>query len=490
MSQIAKIRSYFSLYRSGEWLEYLLFIGFAVLMAMILANSGIKSIVLIMVVIIGLTIALLCFSHLEIGFYAIIGLGFLIASIDRIFMERIPVLSLLLLLSFPLFFLLLLRKIHHKDFSWFVWHPVILLYLFLTAYMVVELFNPQMDSFLGWLSAFWQRISYILFLFLSLYVLRDLTRVRFFMKFIFGALFITALYGCFQQWFGLSSFDTKWIYSDPHIYGLYSLPGGELRKFSFLSDPANFGTLMAGSGVATIILMMGPFSKKNKVIWGIFTLIILLGMSYSGTRTANIMLIAGIALYILMTIYKKRTQLLTMVAGMIFIFILFAPIYGSVTLNRFRTAFDSPSEDPSYNTRLIHREMMQPYMHKHPFGGGVNTAGGPGTKYNPNHFLAGFPPDGAYFAIALQEGWVGLALQLVFLFIILFYCVHYFYKCKSEEIKTYYAAMAGLLFSLFLGAYAQFTISSIPQSFIFVAFLALIIKLHTFDTPELSKVKP
>jgi hypothetical protein len=126
-------------------------------------------------------------------------------------------------------------------------------------------------------------------------------------------------------------------------------------------------------------------------------------------------------------------------------------------------------------------------MHSHPFGGGVNTVGGPGAKYNPDHFLAGFPPDGAYFGTALNVGWVGLALECIFYFIVLVYCVHYFYKCRNKEIKTYYAVMAAMLFSLFLGAYAQFTVSSVPQSLLFTAMLAIIIKLHTFDTPELSK---
>jgi hypothetical protein len=247
---------------------------------------------------------------------------------------------------------------------------------------------------------------------------------------------------------------------------------------------------MAAGSLAALILLLGTSNRRKKIFLGISVLVILLGMSYSGTRTANIMILAGLALYILMTMYHKRTQVLAVAAGFLFLFILYVPIYGNVTLNRFRSAFKgTPSGDASYDIRLVHRRMMQPYMHSHPFGGGVNTAGTPGTKYNPHHFLAGFPPDGAYFDVALETGWVGLALECFFEFSILFYCVYYFYKCKNEEIRTYYAVMASMLFSLFLGAYAQFTISSIPQSFIFVAFLAIIMRLHTFDTAELSNIK-
>jgi len=344
-----------------------------------------------------------------------------------------------------------------------------------------------MDSYLGWFSWFWQKMAYIFFFLMACYIFQKKESIVFFFKFIIGAIFITALYGCIQQWYGLSSFDFRWVHSDPHILGLYSLPGGGLRKFSLFSDPANFGTFMAGGAVAILVFIIrGTLGKRDTFLLVGFLAVVILGMSYSGTRTANIMLFAGLGLYVLMTLYQRKTQLLAALTLLAFLFIKYAPIYSNVTINRFRSSFHG-SDDPSMNTRLVHREMMQPYMHKHPFGGGINTAGAPGEKYNPHHFLAGFPPDGAYFGIALQEGWIGLALNCIFFFSILFYCVHYFYKCRNLEIKTYYIVMAAMLFALFLGAYAQFTVSSVPQSFVFIPFLAIITKLHTFDDVVISK---
>lgn len=485
MSQLAKLRANIS--QNNHWLEY----GFLSLTAILLVLLSLKVSPAISLGIaalgFGLTMLAAFFVNIEIGFYSLIALGFLVASLDRMTGNRLPLISSILMIPFLLFTIMLFKEGRKKESSWFVWHPIVYVYLLMTAYLIFEIFNFQMDSFLGWLSAFWQRVAYILFFFVACYIFKDLKRIRFFFMFAITAIFLTGLYGCIQQWVGLTPWDRRWL-SDPRIYGLFSLPGQGLRKFSTLSDPANFGTLMAGGTVATVILFLGSFQKKIKILLAIFTVFISLGMSYSGTRTANLIMAAGLALYILMTLYKKRTQIAAFLGGLAFLFILYAPIYGNVTLNRFRSAFYSPEDDASYNVRLIHREMMQPYMHRYPFGGGVNTVGAPGAKYNPNHFLAGFPPDGAYFSVALQMGWVGFAINCLFDFLICAFCVHYFYKCKNEEIKTYYAAMVGMLFALFLGEYAQFTVSSIPQSLIFVPFLACIVKLHTFDTPNQQKL--
>lgn len=481
--QPAKIRSEVSFPNIGKAGGLVIACIIAVLMALFSFRLGPSFGLLSVAISLGLIIALACFIDVRIGFYGIIAFGYILGGVDRIFFGKFPLVSILLLFVCFLVGILFIRVMNRpNDCSWIHWHPIVWFYLLTTAYAVVELFNPQMESFLGWLSAFWQRMASILLLMLSFYVFKDIRRVRFFFKFTIGAIFITALYGCFQQWFGLSYFDRRWVYSDPHIYGLFSLPGGGLRKFSFLTDPANFGTFMAaGAALILIFIFRGVFGKKKSLLLVFFSLITILGMSYSGTRTANIMIFAALGLYVLMTLYQRSTRVLALTGFFGFFFIMNVPIYSNVTLNRFRSAFNL-SEDNSLNVRLVHRKMFQPYMHAHPFGGGINTVGAGGAKYNPGHFLAGFPPDGAYFAEALQGGWIGLFLNCAFYFLILSYCVHYFYKCKNDEIKTYYAAMTVMLFAQFLGAYAQFTVSSIPQSLVFIPFLAIISKLHTLDS--------
>lgn len=432
----------------------------------------------------------LTFYDFRFGFYGMIGFGFLLAFIDRMTHSTLPTYSLLFLFPFALFVVVLIKSSFGYQRFKLDWHPLLFAYFFTVIYIIIEVFNPQMSSILGWISYFRQTLSLLLLLFICLYLFRNLKSVRFFFRFLLGAIFITALYGCVQQWYGLAPWDKRWVYENPDVLGLFSLYGKDIRKFSFLTDPANFGSLMAAGALGTVILMLESTGIKRKIFLGFLTAIILLGMSYSGTRTANIMVIAGLGLYLMITIYRRRTWIFALVAGLAFLFILYAPIYGNITLYRIRTAFRTPLDDASLQVRFMNRERIQPYIHAHPFGGGINTTAGGGLKYNPNHPLAGFPPDSALFSIALEQGWVGLAIHLSFLFFTLLYAIHYFFKCSNKEIKSYYAVIVAMLFSLGLvGAYAQFTLISVPQFFVFIPFIAIIIKLHKFDNQILIKSK-
>jgi len=421
------------------------------------------------------------------GFYAMIAFGFLLAFIDRMTGSKLPLYSVIFLAPFALFIFLIIRSIFYQERLKIDRHMLVYIYFATIAYTIVQLFNPQMTSLMGWVSYFRQSLSITALLLLSLYLFKDLKSIRFFFRFLFGAIFITALYGCIQQWIALAPSDRIWVYSDPHILSLYRLPGGSIRKFSFLTDPANFGTLMAAGAVGTLILALESTLKRTKIVWGALTFVMFLGMSYSGTRTANIMIAAGVGLYVMMTLYQKRTRMLALGAGMLFLFIMNVPIYGNVTINRFRTAFRAPSHNASLDIRLMNRQKIRPYVYSHPFGGGVNTTGAGGNKYNPNHFLVSIPPDSSLVATLMETGWVGLGIHLVFLFLILAYAIHYYYHCRDREIKTYYAIIATMLFSLgVVGAYAQYTLINVPQVFVYFPFIAITIKLHTFDKPKLS----
>jgi hypothetical protein len=425
---------------------------------------------------------------LKMGFYGMIGFGFILAFFDRMTQSRLPLYSAFFLLPFLLFMVIIIRAVFSHDRFKIDRHPLLYCYFFTLAYGIFQLFNPQMGSLMGWVSYFRQNLSLAVLLLVSLYLFRDLKNVRFFFRFLVGTIFITALYGCIQQWIGLAPSDRSWMYSDPNILGLYTMPGGGIRKFSFLTDPANFGTLMAAGFLGTLTLAINTPLKRKKILLGIFGAFMLLGMSYSGTRTANIMIAAGLVLYIMLTLYHKRTRVLAVVAILAYLFILYAPIYGNATLHRFRTAFKAPSQDASYEVRLMNRDRIRPYLYAHPFGGGVSTTGTAGQKYNPDSFLAYIPPDSILVATFMETGWVGLAIHLLFLFLLLLYAVHYYYRCHNKEIKTYYAMMVVMLFSLGLvGAYAQYTLASVPQIFVYIPFIALIIRLHTFDKPDSLK---
>ena len=89
--------------------------------------------------------------------------------------------------------------------------------------------------------------------FIAFTVFDSYDRIKRFFYFLFVLATIAGVYGCYQEWFGLFSFEKNWIITDPHRFGLYFIQG-DFRKFSTMSDPASFGVLMASCAVLFIIL--------------------------------------------------------------------------------------------------------------------------------------------------------------------------------------------------------------------------------------------
>jgi len=447
-------------------------------------NLDLKIELLVLVITVAIPVAYYSISNTQFGFYLIVCLSFLSSWIGRLTRMDLSVVSLAIdLLAIVALAGLFIQNMIKRENNWLKKDLITICFLAYTFYLIVEFFNPNASSFVGSAAYLKEAFINLFFFLIALYIFNSLHRIRFFLKFMFGIAFIAGLYGCYQKWIGFMPFELRWIYSDPRIVGLYILPDRSFRKFSFLSDPATFGTLMASISVGALLLSFGPFSLKKKLTASIIALISLMSMAYSGTRTAYAMVPAGILLYIIMTIYKKKTLVLLTSLVLLIAGINFAPIYGNMTINRIRSAFH-PKSDNSNLVRDIDRHKLQPYFMQHPFGGGLNTTGGGGNKYNQGSFLASIPPDSGYLSITMQTGWVGLILTCALFFVVLMYSIYYFYSVNDNEIRTYYAVIASMLFALMVGNYSQFTITMDPQNFYYFPFLAALIKLHTFDKPD------
>jgi putative inorganic carbon (hco3(-)) transporter len=347
-------------------------------------------------------------------------------------------------------------------------------------YFAVQVFNPNTDTIAGWLFSSKRYAVYILFFFISYKLINTPARFRYFLKFWVIMAFIAAAYGCMQQWIGLTPWENRYLMNDPHEYALL-FQGGVVRKFSFLDGVVTFGSLAGSFAVITLILAMHEKNKKKKYQLFFATLILFLGMSYSGTRTFTIMMPAGIALYVLMTLKNRTTLVLLFSTIVILVFIFFAPI-NSPTLNRMRSTLDT--NDESLNVRTINRHSIQPYIYQHPFGGGVAASGVEGMRFNPRHRLAGFPPDSGLLKLALDMGWVGLALTMLLYLMILYQGIVYYFTIKNPEYRLYMVAITCALFSIFVTLYSQVTIGQIPNAFFFYAVMALFTRLKEFDQNE------
>lgn len=101
--------------------------------------------------------------------------------------------------------------------------------------------------------------------------------------------------GASRNGLGFFDFELDWVWSVPGRAGLYFLDNGMFRKFSILSDPAAFGIIM-GSTFLVLLVMMLHMKKKMKAAYAITAFFVMLGVGYSGTRTAYFVIAAGVAL--------------------------------------------------------------------------------------------------------------------------------------------------------------------------------------------------
>ncbi len=428
-----------------------------------------------------LSILILSVYNFVFGFYATMTFAFFAWTINRAFASAdLPIALVVEVPAYTTLLGLIINKWDIKD-TLFNYSKNIVAYSMLGyfIFLCLELFNPEMHSFEGW-SIFIRRFLLILVsFFIALHVFETTRRIVTFFKFWIILALLSGLYACKQQWFGLFDFELNLIQFDSKKLGLL-LIGGVLRKSSLFSDPATFGITMAASFSLILVLLLSGVTKNMKLKLLLINLVILLGVAYSGTRTAYFIIISGIFLYVLITINQFRTLVFSVIALFAFLLLIYLPIYSNITINRIRSTFEF-SDDASLNVRDRNRSSIQPYIHEHAFGGGLNTCGSIGAKYNPGHILAGFPPDSGYVKAAIETGWVGLFLLCIIYFITLQYGLVTYFKCKNKILKIYVFASVVCIFTFVIAQYGQEATDQIPGFFLFYSCFAVIIKSRYID---------
>jgi hypothetical protein len=309
-------------------------------------------------------------------------------------------------------------------------------------------------------------------------LLKSWADVKFFIYFNIALTTAMAIYSCKQQWFGISNFELRWASADPIGY-IRLFQGGLLRKWSTLSDPATSGILFSSVALQCIILLLREPGTRTKVLFAIAFIFNLLGMTYSGTRTATLMLMAGIAFYGIATFFEKKTIMFLVTAIGAFVVLMISP-YSPPSITRMKSTFQG-SKDASAAIRDYDRHQVQPYLHEHPMGGGIFTSGAEGPKYNPGHFLMDFQPDSGYMKVFAEQGWVGLIIMLVAYFLIISHALHNFYNASTPQLQNHSIALIILIFSLMVGQYSQFALYPYPQVISYLGALVFFMKIPALD---------
>ena len=460
----------------GLLIAFCIAVGFGYLIAQNLV-AGVST----FAAVIGSGVLMICLLNAEAGLYISMFYLFLTSSLSRfLFKDEIPVgvgVDILVCCTFlGLFFTG--EKLKRNAQSFFKKRPVVI-YLIVIIYLTLELVNPLAHSFQGWFQAMRKIYESFLIVFIAYNAFDSLSRIRRFIKVLFVSAFIIALYGCFQQWHGLLKPELDWVHSDPIRFGLIYV-FGDYRKFSILLGPTDFGVMMSACSVFFIVIGLNTKHIAFKIVYFTGAIFMLLGMSYSGTRTANAMAIGGIGFFVLLSINKLSSKVFALVAVFLFLFFMYVPIYSNIALIRFRSTF-SAQQDASFNVREMNRKSVQPFIWSHPFGGGISTTGDGGYKYNPGHPMAGFPTDSSYLCKALETGWIGLILTCLLYFALLRHIVREYFLTSNRELKVLLSASFAFFFAYFLGEMAQEAVGQFTNMVVFFPVFAIVLRLRQFS---------
>ncbi|HAR20037.1 MAG TPA: hypothetical protein DCR46_05200 [Cytophagales bacterium] len=451
--------------------------------AMAISELGIEYGHIALVLAIGIPILLCASSYLHVGVFITFVASFFILGILRYIHAPLG-----LAIDFLILYLLLVMIVQiGREKTWsFAHNSIGLLVLVWILYNILQVANPFAYSRQAWAYSIRGMAGAMVFFYICLYSFTSLKLVQYFIQtWVFLSLLL-AVYALFQEFHGLLPSEEAWIRADEERFNLY-YNWGRFRKFSFFSDPTTFGITVAYTSVLCLVLSMGPVSIFQRLYYWAAAGIMAFSMLFSGTRTAYLLLPIGLVFLTIITL-KRLFVVLSVFFLAVGTGIILSPIQSigpldSNALERLRSAF-TPKEDPSFQVRLKNQEFIKPFIQQHPIGAGLGSVGGWGKRFSPQSELASFPPDSGFVKIAVELGWIGLALYCVLLFAVLKTGIKNYYVMQNPLLKNLQAGILCVLFCLIVANYVQEAITMYPTSLIFYAGMAFVTLLPNFEKNE------
>ena len=460
--------------RLNNPLGFLLIIGITAFFGLAIGFLGIKLGVLLLAAIIAVPLMIWVFIDEQVGLAVCLVIGFTIQLSYKF--GDYPMGTLLDGLTMFMVLAVFVKQIGKPDWS-FAKSPISIYIIGWMAYSFIQILNPEAQSILAWVYTVRSMTLLILLYFVCCYAFNSLERIKWVLKFTIFLTLLAALYGLKQEWLGLADWERAWLYSDP-LRAELIVQWGRERVFSIFSDPTTFGILMAYMAVFCVVIAMGAVKTWQRGVLLFAAGAMVLSMAYGGSRTPVVLIPAGFAYYVVLTM---RTKVIIF-TGIFFVFGAALMMKGTSNpvMLRIQSAFN-PSEDASFEVREKSQEMIKPFIQSHPFGAGMGTTGIWGRRFSPNHWLADFPPDSGYVRVAVEMGWIGLILYMLLLFKIQQQGIYYYVRVKDPLIKTIYLALNTIVFLLIVASFPQEIIILLPTSIIFYITAAAIVRLKDYD---------
>ncbi len=415
------------------------------------------------------------FIRLDIGLLLMVVIGFLVELVRKYTEAPIGVALDGLMVVFAVSMLAGLAQT--KDFS-AAKHPISLMVLVWMYYCGVQLVNPEPTAHrMAWLYTVRSLAGLLFLYFVAVYALDTLPKIKRAIKVILVLGFISGLYGLKQEFAGFSQQELTWLYADEKRFELIN-QWSRLRIFSFFSEPTTCGTVMAYLSAMCVVFLSGPFKMWQKVGMAVAALVMVACMGYAGSRTPIVIFPAGLVFFVLL----RPTKPILLLSTVFFTFGTMAMMRssGNPVLHRIQSSF-RPAEDASMQLRLDNQRMIQPFIRKHPLGTGLGTTGVWGRRFVPEFWGAYFAHDSGLVRIAMEAGWIGLILYLIFLGTILISGIRAYFRARDETIRTLMLGIVVVMFTLTVASYPQEAIPMLPTSLVFYILLACLVRLVYID---------
>ena len=321
------------------------------------------------------------------------------------------------------------------------------------------------------------------FIVFSLYITTPETMMKY-----FRLLAIFSLFSVFWTWkqstLGLAPAENIWLETRGRV--THVLNGGTLiRYWSTYNDAAGYGIGAAATAVIYIAMAITTKLRSDRIFFGITSALIIWGMFQSGTRTAMVCLIFGLAVVLVLLRSARIIIPSAIFGGIMFGLLVFTDIgNGNQQIRRMRSAFDK--DDASANVRTINQEAIRKYMADAPWGLGLSASYDNVPANNKYKKLSTIPPDSEYVYIWVHTGPIGITIFLV-LTVVMFLgaCQIVFFKLENRALIGIGAGLCGAFAAIQLGGYGNQILMQFPNCLIFYGGLTIV-----FILPHIEKEWP
>lgn len=416
------------------------------------------------------------FQNPALGFYATIGVNFLVLGIGR-YVQGLPLGFAIDGLMILTFLALIFKRFRERvDWSPANQHVTVLATIWL-GYFIFQIANPEARMIEPWIAGRGIGFYFFFFIIITFMLINTNKRLDTFL-YVWGVFSILGtMKGIGQMVFGVDFAEQAWLDRGGHVTHILF---GKLRVFSFFSDAGQFG---GNQGYAGVVFLIYAAAKKgwSKVFFITVGILGIYGMLISGTRGSIAVPFAGFMTFFVL---KKNVKVLSMgvlFLAVIFVFFKYTTIANNnAQVRRMRTAFDP--NDASLQVRLANQQILKGYMASRPFGGGIGHAGDKAQRFLPNAFLSHVATDSWYVMIWAEMGIIGLTMHLLILFYVIgMASFKVMFRIRDPITKIKISALICGMAGIMVASYGNAVFGGMPTSLLIYSSMALMSNPKVFE---------